>query len=317
MTPGSLPHASDSGVIARLRRAVRGARVWYGVVLAPRVLIQLFIGYPTAIAFQQSVFTAVPGGGQKFAGTYHFERLLTDAVFWGALGNTILLGVAFLVIIIPLATILASMLNRVRRGATPLKVIYFLPQLTSSVAIAILFHYVFQPDWGLLNGTLRIFGVDPLPLWLAEPRYTLTGSRAAATILAVWAGLGYFIIVVLAGLQSIPNDLYDAAAIDGASPVQSWWHVTLPSLRPTFIFLIITGSIDQLARFSDLWTLGGPGGSPARSLQSIVMYIFQQGFVGSDFSLSAAAAVVFFIIVLIVTTIAFWGFLRREFTAVR
>jgi multiple sugar transport system permease protein len=317
MTPESSSSSRDSGAIARLRRAFRGTLVWYGFVLPPLFLILVFIGYPTAIAFEQSVFTQVPGGGQKFAGTFHFERLVTDRVFWGALANTILLGVAFLVIIIPLATILASMLNRVRRGATPLKVIYFLPQLTSSVAIAIMFNYVFQPDWGLLNGALRALGVTHLPLWLADPRYDLTGSRAAATILAVWAGLGYFIIIVLAGLQSIPNDLYDAAAIDGASPLQSWWYVTLPSLKPTFIFLIITGSIDQLARFSDLWTLGGPGGSPARSLQSIVMYIFQQGFVGSDFSLAAAAAVVFFMIALVVTTIAFWGFLRREFTAVR
>ena len=317
MTPESSSSSRDSGAIARLRRAFRGTLVWYGFVLPPLFLILVFIGYPTAIAFEQSVFTQDPGGGQKFAGTFHFERLVTDRVFWGALANTILLGVAFLVIIIPLATILASMLNRVRRGATPLKVIYFLPQLTSSVAIAIMFNYVFQPDWGLLNGALRALGVTHLPLWLADPRYDLTGSRAAATILAVWAGLGYFIIIVLAGLQSIPNDLYDAAAIDGASPLQSWWYVTLPSLKPTFIFLIITGSIDQLARFSDLWTLGGPGGSPARSLQSIVMYIFQQGFVGSDFSLAAAAAVVFFMIVLVVTTIAFWGFLRREFTAVR
>ena len=317
MTPESSSSSRDSGAIARLRRAFRGTLVWYGFVLPPLFLILVFIGYPTAIAFEQSVFTQVPGGGQKFAGTFHFERLVTDRVFWGALANTILLGVAFLVIIIPLATILASMLNRVRRGATPLKVIYFLPQLTSSVAIAIMFNYVFQPDWGLLNGALRAIGVNQLPLWLADPRYDLTGSRAAATILAVWAGLGYFIIIVLAGLQAIPTDLYDAAAIDGASPLQSWWYVTLPSLRPTFIFLIITGSIDQLARFSDLWTLGGPGGSPARSLQSIVMYIFQQGFVGSDFSLAAAAAVVFFMIVLVVTTIAFWGFLRREFSAVR
>ena len=317
MTPESASSSHDPGVVARLRRAFRGTLVWYGFVLPPLFLILVFIGYPTAIAFEQSVFTQVPGGSQKFAGTFHFERLITDRVFWGALGNTILLGVAFLVIIIPLATILASMLNRVRRGATPLKVIYFLPQLTSSVAIAIMFNYVFQPDWGLLNGALRAIGVNQLPLWLADPRYDLTGSRAAATILAVWAGLGYFIIIVLAGLQAIPTDLYDAAAIDGASPLQSWWYVTLPSLRPTFIFLIITGSIDQLARFSDLWTLGGPGGSPARSLQSIVMYIFQQGFVGSDFSLAAAAAVVFFMIVLVVTTIAFWGFLRREFSAVR
>lgn len=311
------PSIADSGRLSRLRRAFRGTLVWYGFVLPPLFLILVFIGYPTALAFQQSVFTEVPNGPPQFAGGYHFYRLFTSNVFWGALTNTVLLGAAFMIIMLPLSTVLASMLNRLRRGSTPLKVIYFLPQLTSSVAVAIMFNYVFQPDWGLLNGFLRQIGITQPPLWLADPRYNLTGSRAAATLLAVWAGLGYYIIVLLAGLQSIQRDLYDAAAIDGASPLQAWWYITLPSLRPTFIFLIMTGTIDALARFSDLWTLGGPGGSPARSLQSIVMFLFQTGFVGSDFSLAAATAVVFFLIVLVVTSIAFWGFLRREFKAVR
>ena len=316
MKPESYSNTQDSGFVSRLRRAFRGTLVWYSFVLPPLFLILVFIGYPTAITFRQSFFTETPGGGEEFAGTYHFERLFESNVFWGAVANTFLLGAAYLLIIIPVATIFASMLNRLRRGSTPLKVIYFLPQLTSSVAVAIMFNYVFQPDWGLLNGALRAIGVTNLPLWLAEPRYTLTGSRAAVTILAVWAGLGYFIIVILAGLQSIQRDLYDAAAIDGASPLQAWWFITLPSLRPTFIFLIMTGSIDALARFSDLWTLGGPGGSPARSLQSVVMFMYQQGFESQDFSLAAATAVIFFLIVLLITSIAFWGFLRREFKAV-
>jgi multiple sugar transport system permease protein len=317
MQPESLPLPDDSGFFSRTRKAFRGTLAWYTFVLPPLFLILIFIGYPTALTFEQSVYTEMPAATRQFAGTYHFQRLFTSNVFWGALGNTVLLGVAFLGLVIPLATIFASMLNRIRRGATPLKVIYFLPQLTSSVAVAIMFNYVFQPDWGLLNGGLRALGVTQFPLWLADPRYSLTGSRAAVTLLAIWAGLGYFIIVILAGLQSIPTDLYDAAAIDGANPLQSWWFITLPSLRPTFIFLIMTGSIDALSRFSDLWTLGGPGGSPARSLQSIVMYMFQQGFESSDFSLAAATAVVFFLIVLLVTSIAFWGFLRREFKAIR
>ena len=300
----------------RLRRSVREALVWYGFLLPPLFLVLVFVGYPTLLAFRQSVFTQTPSG-ETFAGLYHFSRLFSSTVFWGALGNTVLLGVAFLGLVIPLATVIASMLNRVRSGSTPLKVIYFLPQLTSSVAVAIMFNYVFQPDWGLLNGSLRAMGLDSLPLWLADPRYSLTGSRAAVTLLAVWAGLGYFIIVVLAGLQSIPSDLYDAAALDGATPLQAWLTITLPSLRPTFIFLIMTGTVDALSRFGDLWTLGGPGGAPARSLQSIVMFMFQAGFESSDFSLAAAAAVFFFFLVLLVTVVAFWGFLRREFRAVR
>jgi multiple sugar transport system permease protein len=299
----------------RLRNAFRGTLVWYGFVLPPLLLILIFIGYPTLLAFRQSVYAATPAE-PRFVGIFHFERLFASDVFWGALGNTALLGAAFLIIIIPLATIFASMLNRLRRGATPLKVIYFLPQLTSAVAVAIMFNYIFQPDWGLLNGGLRGLGVDPLPLWLADPRHNLTGSRAAVTLLAVWAGLGYFILIILAGLQSIPTDLYDAAAIDGANPAQAWFYITLPSLRPTFIFLVMTGTVDALSRFSDLWTLGGPGGSPARSLQSIVMFMFQTGFESGDFSLAAATAVIFFFIVLAITVIAFWGFLRREFRAV-
>src|SRR5579863_414033 len=242
---------TDSGVFSRLRRAFHGTLVWYGFVLPPLFLILTFIGYPTVLAFEQSVFTSVPNAPAQFAGGYHFYRLFSSNVFWGALGNTVLLGAAFLLIMLPLSTVLASMLNRLRRGSTPLKVIYFLPQLTSSVAVAIMFNYVFQPDWGLLNGLLHQIGITDLPLWLADPRYDLTGSRAAATILAVWAGLGYYIIVLLAGLQTIQRDLYDAAAIDGANPLQSWWYITLPSLRPTFVFLIMTGMIDALSRFSD------------------------------------------------------------------
>ena len=106
----------------------------------------------------------------------------------------------------------------------------------------------------------------------------LTGSRAAVTILAVWTGLGYFVIIILAGLQTVPRELYDAAAVDGAGPVQSWRHITLPGLRPILIFLVMTGIIDAMARFSDLWTLGGPNGTPARSLQSIVMFMYQTAF---------------------------------------
>lgn len=316
MAPGSKSSSDPGSVRSRLERAFRGTMVWYGFLALPLFLIMVFVAYPTAIAFRDSVFTETPDGPQ-WAGLYHFGRLFSSGIFWGALGNTVLLGVAFLVITIPLATVLASMLNRLRRGSTPLKVIYFLPQLTSSVAVAMMFNYVFQPDWGLLNGTLHSLGFQQVPLWLADPRLTLGGSRAAVTLLAVWAGVGYFIIIVLAGLQSIPNDLYDAAAIDGASPLQAWWYVTLPSLRPTFVFLLITGSIDALSRFGDLWTLGGPGGSPARSLQSVVMFMFQAGFESNDYSLAAATAVVFFVIVLIITLIAFRGFLRTEFKSIR
>jgi ABC-type sugar transport system permease subunit len=283
---------------------VRRYLPWYAFVLPPFALFVLFVVYPTLEAFGLS-FSRQVGAEQRFAGLYQYSRLVGDNVFVSALFNTVLLGVAFLVIVIPLSVVLASLINSLARRSTIFKVIYFLPQVTSAVAVAVVFNYVFQPDWGMLNTLLRSAGVDPLPLWLADPRISLTGSRAAATILAVYVGLGYFMLIVLAGLQSISVELYDAASIDGAGHFQAWRYITLPSLRPTFIFLLITGSIDAMARFSDLWTLGGPGGTPARSLQTIVMYMYQTAFVGADFNLAAAIAVVFFLIVFGLTLVSF------------
>jgi ABC-type sugar transport system permease subunit len=165
----------------------------------------------------------------------------------------------------------------------------------------------------LLNGTLHRFGISSTPLWLADPRLSFTGSRAAVTILAVWAGLGYFMLIVLAGLQAIPVELYEAAAIDGANAFQIWRRITLPSLRPTFVFLIVTGAFDAMSRFADLWTLGGPGGSPAGSLQSIVVLLFQTGFESGNQNRAAAIAVILFTLMLVVTLVSFRTILASEF----
>ncbi|MDQ3006545.1 MAG: sugar ABC transporter permease, partial [Chloroflexota bacterium] len=113
---------------------------------------------------------------------------------------------------------------------------------------------------------------------------------------------------------AVPSELYDAAVVDGAGPLQTWWLITIPSLRPTFIFLFITGTIDAMSRFSDLWMLGGPAGTPARSLQTIVMYVYQTAFESNDFNLASAAAVILFIAVLVLTLVNFRSFLQPEFS---
>ncbi len=293
-------------------RQLRQSLVWYAF-LAPTIIVYvLFVAYPTLQTFRLSLFREV-ATQQEFVGAVQFVRLLSNKVFFGALFNTIGLGLAFLVVVLPLSLVLASLLNGLRVAPNLFKVIYFLPQITSTVAIAIIFSYVFQPNWGLLNGALRALGVDPLPLWLADPRLSLTGSRAAATLIAVWVALGYHMLIFLAGLQAVPVELYDAAVVDGATGFQVWRHITIPSLRPTIIFLILTGTIDAMSRFSDLWALGGPSGTPARSLQTIVMYMYQTAFEGTDFNLASAVAVILFAIVLGLTLINFRLFLRRDF----
>jgi ABC-type sugar transport system permease subunit len=296
----------------QFRSQFRKSLVWYLFVAPTFIVYVMFVAYPTLQTFQLSFFREI-ATEQQFVGATQYIRLLGTRVFYGALINTFGLGVAFLVLVLPLSLVLASLLNRLRYVPNLFKVIYFLPQITSTVAIAIIFSYVFQPNWGLVNGTLRALGVETLPLWLADPRVSVTGSRAAATIMAVWVALGYHMLIFLAGLQSVPAELYDAATVDGASPFQEWRYITVPSLRPTVIFLLLTGTIDAMSRFSDLWTLGGPSGTPARSLQTIVMYMYQTAFEGTDFNLASAIAVMLFVVVLAVTAVNFRLFLRRDF----
>jgi multiple sugar transport system permease protein len=293
-------------------RQLRSSLVWYAFIAPTFLLFGLFVAYPTFETFRLSFFREV-ATRQEFIGATHYLRLLTNQLFFSALLNTAALGIAFLAITIPLALVMASLLNNLRHAPRLFKAIYFLPQVTSTVAVALIFGYVFQPNWGLVNGALRSLGVADLPLWLADPRPSLTGSRAAVTLLAVWVALGYYMLIFQAGMQSIPAHLYDASVVDGASSLQAWWYITIPSLRPTFVFLFLTGTIDAMSRFSDTWMLGGPGGTPARSLQTIVMYIYQTAFESSDFNLASAASVMLFLIVLALTLINFRIFLRRDF----
>jgi multiple sugar transport system permease protein len=287
--------------------------IWYVFIAPTFLMFGLFIAYPTFKTFQLSFYREV-ATKQVAVGLLHFGRLLTNQIFLNSLLNTALLGAAFMLLAIPLSLILATFINNLRVASNLFKVIYFLPQVTSTVAVALIFSYVFQPNFGLVNGALRALGVQNLPLWLADPRLDLTGSRATATILAVWVALGYYMLIFLSGLQAIPTEYYDAAVVDGASPLQTWWYITIPSLKPTFIFLLITGTIDALSRFSDLWMLGGPGGTPARSLQTIVMYIYQTAFESNDFNLASAATVILFFVTLLVTLFNFRATLSKEFS---
>jgi ABC-type sugar transport system permease subunit len=294
-------------------KQLRKTFIWYLFIAPTFILFALFVAYPTFETFRLSFFREV-ATKQELVGFLHYGRLITNQVFLNALLNTVFLGAAFMILVIPISLVFATFVNNLRVGQNLFKVIYFLPQVTSTVAVALIFRYVFQPNWGLVNGALRSLGVQELPLWLADPRFSLTGSRAAVTLLALWVALGYYMLILLAGLQAIPNELYDAAVVDGAGPLQTWWYITIPSLRPTFVFLIITGTIDAFSRFSDLWMLGGPAGTPARSLQTIVMFIYQTAFDSNDFNLASAATVILFLVMLLVTLINFRTLLKREFS---
>lgn len=237
--------------------------------------------------------------GTDFIGLDNYIQLFGDAKFLIALFNT----AYFVVVGVPLTLIaglaVAVLLDRgIRRFRTAFRVGYYLPVVTSIVAIAVVWRYVLNPDVGLVNMALGSIGVDG-PDWLANPALAMPSIIA----MAVWRNLGFAMVVFLAGLQTIPSSLYEAASIDGAGRWQAFRHVTLPLLRPTMLFIVVITTIGYLQLFEEPFVM--TDGGPLDRTLSISMYMYRQGFQFFHQGYAAAIAYVLFILVAIVAFIQF------------
>ena len=243
--------------------------------------------------------------GTDFVGLDNYAALLGDAKFRSAILNT----AYFVVVGVPLTLVLglaaALALDRgIRHFRTLFRVGYYLPVVTSIVAIAVVWRFLLNPDQGLLNMLLATIGIDG-PNWLADP----TLAMPSIIVMAAWRNLGFVMIVFLAGLQTIPAQLYEAASIDGANRWQSFRSVTLPLLRPTVLFLLVITTIGYLQLFEEPFVM--TDGGPLDRTLSISMYMYQQGFEFFRQGYAAAIAWILFILVAIVAVIQF-RLLRSE-----
>src|SRR4051812_24338550 len=237
--------------------------------------------------------------GVDFVGLQNYAALMADARFWTALFNTayfVVIGVP-LTIVLGLAAALA--LDRgIDKFRTLFRVGYYLPVVTSIVAIAVVWRFVLNPDLGLVNMVLAQVGIDG-PNWLGNPALAMPSIIA----MAAWRNLGFAMIVFIAGLQGIPRVLYEAAAIDGASRWASFRHVTLPLLRPTILFIVVITTIGYLQLFEEPFVM--TGGGPLDRTLSVSMYMYQQGFTFFHQGYAAAIAWVLFLIVAVVAFVQF------------
>ncbi|RKL65561.1 sugar ABC transporter permease [Salipaludibacillus neizhouensis] len=273
----------------------RSQLVWY-IFLIPSFLgILLFMVYPIFESLRLSFYQS-NGTIENFNGLNNFKTVLTSGPFWNSVWNTFYIGIFQILITIPLGFIFATLINSTPRGQSFFKVIYFLPNVTSIVAAAIIFAFVLHPEMGIVNYALEAVGL-PTPKWLADP----STSKWAVILLAVWHWIGFVIIICLANLQAISPDMYEAAKIDGASGIQQWLFITIPNMAGTFAFLLITGWIGALQRFNEVYVLGGPNGSPARSIQTMGAFIYERGFTGFEFGVASAATYIMFMIILVFT----------------
>jgi multiple sugar transport system permease protein len=254
------------------------------LLLAPAlVLLGIFVLWPiiylVGLSFTTGSFTR---SGLQWVGLRNYVRLVLDADFWQVVGNTLYFTLATVVpsLVVPLG--LAVLLNQSLMLRGLLRAAYFIPSITSLVAVGLAFRWLFQAD-GPVNDWLLSWGGEPIP-WLSST----TWAMPVIILLSAWKQLGFNLVVFLAGLQTIPVSRYEAAELDGANPWQQFWHITLPGLRPTLLFATVTTAIFTLRSFEQVYVI--TGGGPLNTTNILVYYIYQQAFAQFDFGYAAAAA---------------------------
>lgn len=260
------------------------------------ILLLIFMLIPIVVSLVISftdfdVYAIYNWGNASFIGFENYVNLMQDPLFWRALLNTLYA----LVVAMPLTVVLAlSFAALINREATYFKnffkVSFYLPSITNTVAIAIVWAWMLNPDYGLINWFLGLFGIQG-PNWLGDPIWAMP----SVIMLVVWKAVGYNIILFTAGLQNIPDYLYEAAELDGASRFQQFLHVTIPSLRPTIFFVTVMTVIGYLQLFEEPYML--TAGGPLNSTLSIVLYLYRQGF--RFFKLGYASSIAFMLFLMI------------------
>lgn len=250
--------------------------------------------YPTADALLTSLTDWNIVGPRRFVGLDNYRRLAMDPTFWIVMGNTFRYLVVGVTVSLALSFLIAYHLDRVRVGHALLRALYFVPHLTTAVAMAWVWKWLYQPvPIGLFNGALVWAGLPQQP-FLRSTEQALYAVLAPA----VWAGLGFQVVIFLAGLKAIPQEYYEAAAIDGAGSWRTLRDVTLPLLRPTVVFLVVVSSIAFLRIFDYVYGMTNGQGGPLDSTKPLVLMIYETAFGHFQMGYATAQTVVLFVILL-------------------
>ncbi len=279
------------------RRQVMDWLTAYGMLTPSFLVLAVFIYFPVVftlyLSFQRWRLLRGPAA---FAGLANYQFMLTSEDFWQALRNTFYFATGAIPTGMALALIIAMLLNRPLRGMALYRTAYFIPVITSMVAVSVVWLWIYHPDVGLMNWLLGLVGLGPVR-WLNEPG----PAMPALIIMSVWKGLGYNVIIYLAGLQNVPQHLFEAARIDGANRWQLFRHITWPLVTPTSFLIFIMAVINSFQSFTQVhvMTQGGPLGATT----VIVYYLYQQAFQQFNMGYGSAVAMALFVIILALTLI--------------
>jgi multiple sugar transport system permease protein len=292
---------ADRGRAVRRRSPTRDSGWWAMLMLFPAVVgLGVFEIWPTFQTIYYSFTTWGSFGGHTFSGLDNYAELLEDADVGHAILNTVVLT-AITLIGVPLGVIVAALLSQPGlRGVTVYRTIYFLPVVTLPAAVALTWKWLFNGDYGLVNYLLSLVGIDG-PYWLSDPRTVIVAIGAVA----VWGSVGYNMVILLAGIQGIPLDYYEAAELDGAGRLAQFRHITVPLLTPAIFFIVVISVINALQTFDLVFLMVGPTNPAITRAQTIVYLFYQNGFAEHDGGYAAAIAVLLLILTLILTVVQF------------
>ncbi|PID29065.1 MAG: sugar ABC transporter permease [Candidatus Cloacimonadota bacterium] len=294
----------------------------YLYILPAFIIILVFRLIPITLSFIISFFEWSVGGAGDFIGLNNYFAILHDREFWKSMLNTFYLVIGIVPITLILSMIFATMLNGIEKLRGFFRTVYYIPSVTSMVAISIVWKIIFNQQSGLANYFLKKIGLNPLG-WLAESRgifelffgqfgidvpFFLAGPSLALfsiILVSIWRSLGYNTILYLAGMQNIPNVYYEAAEIDGASKIKQFFKVTVPLISPTTYYVLMMTTITTFQVFSQVYLMTGPPiGGPLGTTKVIVYYIYEKGFGESNnLSYASAVALILFVIILSLTLV--------------
>lgn len=272
--------------------------------LLPMLVITItFNIWPIINSFLMSLYTKYDFYTDKVSawGFDNFVYLWNDPDFHLAVRNTLVFVVGVVPITVILSLIIALLLNQVKIISGFFRTVYFLPFVTSTVAIAMVWNWMFHSNYGLINYFMGWFGIHPIN-WLTDPHYALL----ALIIMSIWKSLGFNIILFLVGLNNIDHAYYEAAEIDGANARQRFWNITIPMLSPITFLVSVNGIIGSFKVFDEIFALfqGTPG--PGKADLTIVYYLYQKFYTEYKYPIAAASGVVLFFLILLVTLVQLW-----------
>ncbi|MFC3523668.1 lactose ABC transporter permease [Marinococcus halophilus] len=268
----------------------------YILVFPAVLLFVVFTVYPVISSFLLS-FQASEGGVMSFVGFQNYIRLFNDGLFYQSLINTFTILIIQVPIMITLAILLAVMLNSALiRFNGFFRVSFFLPSVTALVTASIVFIILLDGNYGIVNYVLSTIGLEKVS-WLNDPFW----AKVSIMLVVTWRWTGYNMVILLAGLQNVSQDLYESASIDGAGKVRQFFYITLPQLKPVILFTVVLSTIGTLQLFDEPYIL--TNGGPNNSTLTVIMYLYDQGFRYFDFGYASAIAYVLVIIIAVLSWI--------------